>query len=209
MVEIPDRDVGPLAGLECASVVAEAESSSGVSSDACQAFFRRESEQTRAETHRELHRAQRRGTGIAIGRKRDRYFGIAQLFDRWFLRLIQSQVGTRQQYGNRAGLGHRPNARFRCVLEVIGGQCVEVCSEFRTTAIAQLVRMQFDREAERLCLAKQFCDLYCIESDRLAVRIDGIGKATIDDLGKQFVAYEINVGIRVVLELGRDGVRGE
>jgi len=84
-----------------------------------------------------------------------------------------------------------------------------MCREFRTPAVTQLISVQFDGEAERLCLTKQFRDLYRVESDRLAVRVDGIGEATIDDLGQQFVANEIDVGIRVAFVFGRYGVCGE
>ena len=60
---------------------------------------------------------------------------------------VERQVGARQQYGRRAGIGERPHTRVRRVFEVVGGQGAEVRREFRAAAVAELVGMQLDPQA--------------------------------------------------------------
>ena len=69
--------------------------------------------------------------------------------------------------------------------------------------------MQFDTQVEFACARKKPLDLSGIERDGLAVSVDGVGEALAGSGRQYFVDNEVNVGVRVAGELGRDGMSCE
>ena len=92
---------------------------------------------------------------------------------------------------------------------MVGRQRVVSCCQRCATAVAKLVCVQFDGEAEFGGAVEHARDLWRTERDRLAVSVDGVGQSARCHLGQQFVADLCDVSIRVIVELRRYSMGGK
>ena len=205
---VPDRDVGPLPRLQRAAIL-KSQRLRGMPGDTCQALFRRQTEQTAGQGHRFRQGAQRRRARITVRGDRDRHAVPAQLADRRATGRVEGQAGARQQHGDRPGPRQRLHAVRRRVLEMVRRKRSETGSHLGAAAIAQLVRMQLDRQAEIDRALEDPGDLGGVECDPLAEAVHGIGEVSLHRSGHHVRQNQIDVGVRPPPKLGRHRVRGK
>ena len=120
--DIPDGEIGRLAGFQRAGLGKQAERAGRLAGGAGDAFLDRQAEERRRHVHGQQQRGQRRGAGIAIGGDRDRNACLAQRLDRRLLLLVDGIEGAGQEHGDGAGRGHRLRAILIEIFEMIGGE---------------------------------------------------------------------------------------
>ena len=122
--DVPDGEIGGLAGFEGAGVVLEAEGACTVYCDPTQTFGDGEAEEGRTHVRGEQDRGQWRGAGVAIGGERDRDSRVAQCLDGRTAFLAGEVEGAGEESGDGAGCGHGSDADPVEMFEMVGGEGV-------------------------------------------------------------------------------------
>ena len=149
-LDIPDREVGALAGLQRAGLrrpgrapraawrVTPSRHSSTVMPNSVAAMFMVSS----SEVSGEVPGLQSVATAIATPCR-------AEQLDRRLLRLADEIEGAGQNHRDRPGLRHGPGAGLVGIFEMIGRQRAISSGECGAAQVGKLVGMQLDRQAER------------------------------------------------------------
>ena len=95
------------------------------------------------------------------------------------------------------------------MLQMIGGQSREFRSERRSAEVRQLIRVQFDRQSERLRRTKHPRGLIARESDAFHEGVDGVRKAGLRHRRQHLAANQIDVSILVAIGFGRQRMRAK
>ena len=204
----PESEVGALAHRQRAAVV-EAERPRGMAGHAGERLLGGQPEQVAGQIQDRQQRGDRRGAGIAVGRKGHRHAVSAELLDRWLVSFAQHVEGAGQQHGHRSRRRHGPDARFARVLEVIGRQGAKARRESRAAEIRELVGMQLDRQAKRPGGLEHPRHLVGRERDALAERVDRVGEPAPGDLRQHLGAHQVEVARAVGRVFLGQSVRAE
>jgi hypothetical protein len=172
--------------------------------EAGQGLLGRQAEQGAGHVHHQERRQRGRGAGVVVGGQGDGH-ARAQRGHRRQLGVAQEVVGARQQHGHRAGRGQGLHAGVVQVLQVVAAQGLVAAGQGGAAAVAQLLGMQLDRQAQRAGAAEQAVDLGGAEGDVLAEAVHRIDQALGLPAG-QPVAQGLDVVVGPAGELGRQGV---
>ena len=133
----------------------------------------------------------------------------AHLLDRRQPSLAQKIKRTGQQTRDHALLGHELQRSVRGVFEMIGRQCAVARRDLAAAAVAQLIRVQPQREAEAARALEHSFGLLAGEGDAFAEHVGGFGKLLRRDRGQHVVADVTDVVVLPIRELRRQCVRTE
>ncbi len=207
MMQGPGHKVGALLCGKLAAVV-QAERPRAVHGKATQGFFGREAKQGAGHIEHE-QRVQGGGrAGVVVGGQRDGHAGLAQRGDGRQAGFAQKVKRAGQQHRHAARARHRGDALRVEVLQMVAGQRAVTGCQRRPALVAELFRMQLDRQAEGAGGVEHPPGLRRGEGDALAERIHRVHQSFSLELG-QPSADGIDVVVRAALELGRQGVRGK
>ncbi len=177
-LDVPDREVGGLAGLQRAghrSCRPSARAASRVTPARHSSTVMRN--KRRRHVHRQQQRGQRRRAGIAVGRDRHRHAVPAEQLDRRLLRLADEVEGAGQDAPRpclpRPWRRRRPR---RCIRGDRPTSAPKRGGERRAAEVGKLVGVELDRQAERTRRREHALDLRRREGDALAEAVDGVGK---------------------------------
>lgn len=173
--------------------------------EAGQGFFRRQAEQGAGHVHHQERRQGGRGAGVVVGGQGDGHARGAQRGHRRQVGVAQEVVGPRQQHGHRAGRGQGLHAGVVQVLQMVAAQALVAAGQGGAAAVAQLLGMQLDRQAQGAGAAEQAVDLRGAEGDVLAEAVHRVHQALGLPAG-QPVAQGLDVVVGPTGELRRQGV---
>ena len=208
MVDRPVHEVGAAPGRQLAVAGAEAERGGGVAGHAGQRLFGRQPQQRAGHVQHQQRRQRRRRPRVVVGGDGDRHARGPQRVHRRHPRLAQEVERARQQHRHRARRRHRLDAGVRQVFEVVTAQRAEAGRQRRAAAVAELLGVQLDGQAERAGGGEHALDLRRREGDRLAEAVHGVDQP-LRVPARQPPADGVDVVVRAAFEFGWQRVGGQ
>ena len=113
-------------------------------------------------------------------------------------RFLQRVEGAREQHRDHAGVGHRRNAVFVDMFEMIGRQRIEPRGHFGAAAIAELLGVELDAQAMLGRGVEQPFGLRHRKGDAFAEGVDAGGEAGARDGGDHLVDHHVDIFVALV-----------